>query len=99
MKAHSERVANKNIKIFGGHPLYHHIAKVLQNSDYVEQIIINTDSDIIAEDATKHFSKVMILDRPKNLCGDFVPMNDIIAMISMRHHPNTFFRHIVRILY
>ena len=79
MKGHSERVPNKNMRLFAGRSLYHCVAKVLQESDYIESIIVNTDSDIIAEDATKHFSKVKIHVRPKNIRGDMVPMNDVIA--------------------
>lgn len=79
MKGHSERVSNKNIRSFAGKPLFHKVASILEQSDKVREILINTDSNIIAEDAMKHFSKVKILDRPKEIRGDFVPMNDIIA--------------------
>lgn len=78
MKGHSERVPNKNMKIFNGKPLYHSIMQPLQESDYVSKIIINTDSEIIAEDATKYFGKVEIYWRSEELQGDFVSMNDII---------------------
>ena len=79
MKAHSERVENKNMRSFAGKPLYHRVARVLESSSLVEQILINTDSDDISADAPKHFTKVKIIRRPENLRGDFVPMNDIIA--------------------
>lgn len=79
MKGHSERVSNKNILVFAGLPLYHHVAQILQESELVQNIIINTDSESIAKDATEHFSKVRIINRPEAICGDFVPMNDIIA--------------------
>lgn len=78
MKGHSERVPNKNMRDFNGAPLYHSIMKVLQASDRVKRIVINTDSSVIAEDALKHFSKVSIHNRPEELCGDFVSMNDVI---------------------
>ena len=79
MKGHSERVPNKNTRFFVGNPLFHMVAGVLEKSTYVKEIIINTDSDKIAEDALKHFPKAKIHIRPQKLCGDFVPMNDIIA--------------------
>ena len=79
MKGHSERVSGKNIRPFAGLPLFHHIAQVLQDSDLVEIIIINTDSDFIANNATEHFSKVRIIDRPESIRGDMVSMNTIIA--------------------
>lgn len=79
MKGHSERVPNKNMRLFAGQPLFHHVAAILQASPLVESIIINTDSDSIAREAKAAFDKVRIVERPIEICGDFVPMNDIIA--------------------
>ena len=79
MKGHSERVPNKNRRLFAGKPLFHHVAGVLQESAFIEAIVINTDSDLIAAEASKHFSKVKIINRPPAICGDSVPMNQIIA--------------------
>jgi len=79
MKAHSERVPNKNIKNFCGRPLYHAVLTALLQSDYIDKVVINTDSDIIKEDALKNFERVVIVDRPMEIRGDFVSMNDIIA--------------------
>ena len=79
MKGHSERVPNKNIRSFAGIPLFHHIADVLQKSTYVDSIVINTDSEIIAREAKSHFSKAKIIERPSLICGDTVPMNEIIS--------------------
>jgi len=44
MKAHSERIPNKNMRSFAGRPLYHCVAEVLESSKLVERILINTDS-------------------------------------------------------
>jgi CMP-N-acetylneuraminic acid synthetase len=79
MKGHSGRIPNKNLRLFAGRPLFHMIAEVLENATYVKEIIINTDSEKIAENASKHFPKVKIHLRPPNLCGDFVATNDIFA--------------------
>lgn len=79
MKAHSERVPNKNISNFCGQPLYYAVLSSLLQSEYIDKVIINTDSDIIKEDALKNFERVLIIDRPKEIQGDFVSMNDIIA--------------------
>lgn len=93
MKGHSERVPNKNIRPFAGRPLYHRVAEALETCDRIDEIVINTDSDLIAEDASKHFSKVRIIRRPQELQGDFVPMNDIIgydlAMTGATHYLQT----------
>ncbi len=79
MKAHSERVPDKNIKNFCGKPLYHAVLSTLLQSEYIDKVIINTDSEIIKVDALKNFERVVIIDRPKEIQGDFVSMNDIIA--------------------
>jgi len=80
MKGNSERVKDKNMKNFAGFPLYHAIVKSLLGSKYIEHIIIDTDSERIAQDAKNHFNdKVIIVDRPKEIQGDFVSMNEIIA--------------------
>ncbi|MEM7550366.1 MAG: acylneuraminate cytidylyltransferase family protein [Bacteroidota bacterium] len=78
MKGHSERIPNKNLKSFNGKPLFHCILTKLDVIESIEQIIINTDSGKIAESATGISSKVVIHERPSKLCGDTVPMNDII---------------------
>ena len=79
MKGHSERVPNKNLRAFCDRPLYHCVAQILQGCILVDKILINTDSEQIAEDARAHFPKVEIVERPLALHGDQVPMNDIIA--------------------
>jgi CMP-N-acetylneuraminic acid synthetase len=79
MKEHSDRVPNKNIKVFGGKPLYHIIMQSLMASDLIEKIVINTDSNHIAKDAKRHFEHVQIISRSEQIRGDFVSMNEIIA--------------------
>lgn len=78
MKGHSERVPNKNMKHFNGIPLYHRIVNAVLASPYVKEVVINTDSQIIKEDALKNFDKVRIIDRPESIQGDFIEMNDVI---------------------
>lgn len=77
MKGHSERVPGKNIKLCAGKPLYQWVLESLVNTQSIKTIIVNTDSDKIAN-ATKKYPKVVIHMRPVNLCGDMVSMNDII---------------------
>jgi CMP-N-acetylneuraminic acid synthetase len=78
MKRHSERVPRKNVRPLCGKPLFHWILEALSKSQYIDEIIIDTDSDEIAEDAGKNFS-VTVLRRPGFLLGDMVSMNAIIA--------------------
>jgi len=79
MKGHSERVPEKNIRNFNGIPLYHCIAKTLSNTDYIQTIVINTDSHKITKDVHTHFPQVKIHSRPIEIQGDLVSMNKIIA--------------------
>lgn len=79
MKGNSERVPNKNLKDFCGQPLYHKILDTLLDSKYIDEVIINTDSDRIMGDVKSNYiEKVTIHDRPNEIIGDFVSMNKII---------------------
>jgi len=77
MREHSERVTNKNIRLFHGLPLYHHILHTLCNCPYIDSVYIDTDSSFIMEDAPRHFD-IHIIERPEYLRSDFTPMNDIL---------------------
>jgi len=80
MKGHSERVKNKNMRLFDEHPLYHAVMRSLLASKYVHKVVIDTDSDRIAQDARLSFGDdVIIVERPISIQGDFVSMNEIIA--------------------
>jgi CMP-N-acetylneuraminic acid synthetase len=79
MKGHSERVPNKNLRPFCGKPLCHWTILSLQKSHYINNIVVNTDSQEIAENVGQNFDRVKIIDRPNEIRGDFVSMNVIIA--------------------
>jgi CMP-N-acetylneuraminic acid synthetase len=78
MKGNSERVKNKNIRDFAGQPLLTHVIETFSKSKYISNIIINTDSQKIADLAKSVSDKVIIHERPEEICGDYVSMNDII---------------------
>lgn len=78
MKGHSERVPNKNLRSFGGRPLYHQVMLTLRACPRIEKIVIDTDSENIKRDALAAFPGVQVLDRPEAMRGDMVPMNEII---------------------
>jgi N-acylneuraminate cytidylyltransferase len=79
MKGNSERVPNKNLKLFNGKPLFHAIIDKLISSKHINKVIINTDSDLIAKSAINTYQDfVSIHKRPKKIQGDFVSMNKII---------------------
>ena len=79
MKGRSERVPNKNLKMFTGKALYHAAMKTLQNSEYIQKTAINADSDAIADNVREYFPEVQIISRPEEIQGDFVSMNEIIV--------------------
>ena len=78
MRHTSERVQGKNYRFLGGRPLYRHIIATLLKVSQIDQVIIDTDSQVIAEDAALHFPDVRVLARPEHLLGGGVPMNDIL---------------------
>ena len=79
MKGISERVPNKNLKDFNGLPLYSVILNTLMSSRYISEIIINTDCKLIRKDVLSKFSnKVKLIDRKKEICGNYISMNKII---------------------
>ena len=77
MKGHSERVPNKNIRLLAGKPAFHWILDALSKSQYISQIVINTDSQKIANSASQNFN-VTILKRPDFLIGDMVGIQPLI---------------------
>jgi CMP-N-acetylneuraminic acid synthetase len=79
IKEHSERVKNKNFLLFNGKPLYHHILQTLEHTYAIDEVVINTDSYVVMNEAPKLFTKVKISERPAELRGDFISVNKIIA--------------------
>jgi CMP-N-acetylneuraminic acid synthetase len=79
IKGHSERVPGKNIRPFSGRPLFQHILATLEEAFVVDKIVVDTDSSEIAVQAEALFPKVQVLMRPKELQGDMVSVNRLIA--------------------
>src|SRR5688572_7733234 len=78
IKSSSERLENKNFLSFGGMPLFHIILEKLEEIENIDEIIVNTDSNIVIEDCTKLFPKVTIHKRPNHLLGNDITMNKLI---------------------
>ncbi|MFC6940464.1 cytidylyltransferase domain-containing protein [Salinirubellus sp. GCM10025818] len=76
MKGHSERVPNKNLRSFNGRPLCHWVLNTLNAVSAVDEVVVNTDSAEIADEARELGASV--LERPERLRGDHVEMNEII---------------------
>lgn len=80
MKANSERVKGKNFKNFHGKPLFKWILDTLLGIEFIDLVVINTDAkDILEENGLLNSDRIMIRDRKKELCGDMVSMNLVLA--------------------
>lgn len=88
IKAHSERVVNKNSRLFCGEPLFHWIIKELTRSQYINEVLVDTDSNEIAHAAQSLGAQVIM--RPKHLLGDMIGINPLIEN-QIRHCKNDLF--------
>ena len=93
MRHHSERVPGKNYRDFAGRPLYHYIISSLLACPVIDEVVIDTDSPKIMEDATQHFPQVRLIKRPDHLTDDTTPMNDVllndVAQIESEYYLQT----------
>lgn len=78
MRHHSQRVPGKNYRPLAGKPLYHHILETLQGCSEISEIVVDTDSPIILQEVRVRFPSVHLIERPEQLRGDQVPMNEIL---------------------
>jgi len=78
MRHDSERVRGKNYRPLGGRPLYHHIVATLQACRSISQVVIDTDSELIAADAHGAFPGVRVIMRPEEIRGGDVEMNLVL---------------------
>lgn len=78
MRHSSERVPGKNYRPLGGRPLFHHIVSTLLACPAIDQIVIDTDSELIRADAADSFPEVLVIERPEHLRAGTVPMNDVL---------------------
>ncbi len=78
MRHSSERVKGKNYRPLGGRPLFHHIVQSLLDCPRISEVVIDTDSDLITEDAKRAFPEIRVIPRPERLYGGDVPMNEVL---------------------
>ena len=88
MRHHSVRVSEKNYRPFAGKPLYHRIIETLLACKQVEEIVIDTDSPTVFEDASENFPTVRLLERPDHLRADTTPMNEVLLNTVMHYGAN-----------
>ncbi len=78
MRHHSQRVPGKNYRTLAGKPLFHHILETLLAVPEIDQIVVDTDSDVVMAGLREHFPAVMAINRPDHLRGDEIPMNSVL---------------------
>jgi CMP-N-acetylneuraminic acid synthetase len=78
MRHHSQRVPGKNYRPLAGKPLFHHIIETLLTVPLINEIVVDTDSEPVMDGLRQYFPQVKIIDRPKHLRADDVPMNEIL---------------------
>ena len=78
MRHNSERVPGKNYRLFAGKPLYHWVIRALLACPLINEVVIDTDSKLIIDDATHHFPQIKIIERPPHLRSGDTPMNEIL---------------------
>jgi CMP-N-acetylneuraminic acid synthetase len=84
MRHDSRRVPGKNYRRFAGRPLYHRIILELQQCPAVARILIDTDSDMIRDDARRNFPDVVLSERPPHLRAETTPMNDVLLHSTLQ---------------
>jgi CMP-N-acetylneuraminic acid synthetase len=78
MRHHSQRVPGKNYRPLAGKPLFHHIISSLLACSEIDQVVVDTDSPVVVRGLGESYPQVIILERPEQLRGDTVPMNEIL---------------------
>ncbi|AUD04469.1 acylneuraminate cytidylyltransferase family protein [Spirosoma pollinicola] len=78
MRHSSERVPGKNYRDFAGKPLFHRIIDTLLECPSITQVVIDTDSPTVIEQAEIYYPSVTILERPQHLRDGSIPMNNVL---------------------
>ncbi len=73
----SKRLKNKNIYNFCGHPLLSWTIKIAKKSMFIDDVIVSTDDQNLANIANKYGGKTPFI-RPKYLSGNAVKTVDVI---------------------
>lgn len=67
----SKSIPLKNIKLFNNKPLVYWVLLAANNSDYIDEVIVSTDSDEIRNVVEQfNFSKTLVVKRKSSLAGD-----------------------------
>ena len=79
MRHDSERVRGKNWRDLGGRPLCRHAVDTLLRVTPIESVVIDTDSQTIADDAAAVYcDRVRLVARPEHLRSGLTAMKDVL---------------------
>lgn len=78
MRHHSQRVPGKNYRPLAGKPLFHYILETLLAVPEIETVMVDTDSEPVMDGVRRRFPTVQLIQRPRHLLADDVPMNEIL---------------------
>lgn len=76
-RAGSKGIPNKNIRLVGGHPLVYYAIENALKSDFVERVVVTTDSDQVRIIAKQMGAEVRWRDAA--LCADDVTLDAVVA--------------------
>jgi CMP-N-acetylneuraminic acid synthetase len=78
-RAGSKRVPGKNTRLLCGKPLIQWTVEAVEQSQYIKDYVISTNIPFVLDTYEK------IMERPERLCGDDVPMAEIIKDVLLRY--------------
>ena len=78
MRHTSERVPGKNYRLLAGRPLFHYILSSLFACPEISEVVVDTDSETIAESLQRHYPEARVLERPEHLRAGEIPMNEVL---------------------
>ncbi len=88
IKKKSERLPNKNFRLFNGRPLWMHILSTLDGIDVIDEILVNTDSEeLLGSSLTK---KTRFIKRPEHLRGNHINGDDLARYDITQTKADTF---------
>ncbi len=76
-RAGSKGIPNKNIRLVGGHPLVYYAIRNALESEYIDRVVVTTDSDQVRIIAKQMGAEVRWRDAA--LCADDVTLDAVIA--------------------
>ncbi|GBE04753.1 CMP-N,N'-diacetyllegionaminic acid synthase [bacterium BMS3Abin10] len=93
----SKRIPRKNIKQLSGKPLVAWTIEQAKSSKYIDNIIVSTEDEEIAEISKKYGAEVPFL-RPKELAADEAKVSDVVLhAINWFERNNEFYDLLVRL--